>query len=247
MKRLLKVIVVVVVLLLIVVAVLYTNLDRVVKAAIEEYGPRYTGTPVSLDGVDLSPRSGEGRLEGLKVGNPEGFSAPHAFSLGAIDLALDPETLTGNPVVIRHLHLRAPAITFEDGEAGSNLQVLRDRVGAAGAGPAAPESAADGGERKFVIEQFTLSDGVVHYANPVLGDETLKLDMPDIRLTDIGRQSDGVTAARALARILAQVNRQVRAAMADSDAVRELGDQLEKGLKEREEELKGRLEGIFER
>jgi uncharacterized membrane protein len=72
----------IVVLLVIIAGAVYfllSNLDSIVKAAIEKYGTAATQATVKLDSVKISLTSGEGRLNGLSVGNPKGFATPQAL------------------------------------------------------------------------------------------------------------------------------------------------------------------------
>ena len=54
---------------------LYRSLDALLVAAIEHYGSEALGTSVQVDTVSLELQSGKGTVRGLRVANPEGFSA----------------------------------------------------------------------------------------------------------------------------------------------------------------------------
>src|SRR3546814_20948760 len=102
-----------------------SNLDGIVKAAIEKYGSEATQAKVSLKGVELSPTQGSGSLKGLVIGNPKGFSTPEAMSLGDVSISLDIGSLQSNPIVIKQVLIEQPAITYEYGAADSNLQAIQ--------------------------------------------------------------------------------------------------------------------------
>ena len=57
---------------LIALVVLYFNLNRIVKTSVERLGPKVLQAPVTLDGVKLSPFSGNGSLTSKDL-NPEAF------------------------------------------------------------------------------------------------------------------------------------------------------------------------------
>lgn len=82
---------------------LLTNLDWIVKNAIERYGSQATGTAVRVDRVSIRPVQGKGAIEGLTAANPRGYAAPSILSLGGISLRLAPRTVTANPVVIEDI------------------------------------------------------------------------------------------------------------------------------------------------
>ena len=87
---------VVVVLLLVVIGLvaLISSLDSRVINAIEENLSSLTGTRVTVDDVDISIFSGKGELTGLRVFNPQGFSAEPALSLGRFEFEIDMEALS---------------------------------------------------------------------------------------------------------------------------------------------------------
>lgn len=247
MKTLVKIIIGLLAIAVLALVVLYFNLDRGVKAAVEEFGPRYTGSPVTLRRVSLSPFSGKGSLYGLEVGNPEGFQSPSALSLEEIDLALETGTLRADTIVIDTLRVQAPLIHYESGAGGSNLQALQRNIShatATGDTDDAWEGEADKRERKVVIRDFSLASANIRYSNPLLGDESVTLAMPDIHLTGIGEKSGGVTVAEATRQIVTAINREASRAVTESGAAQDLRRQLEDRLEGEKSRVEGVLEGV---
>ena len=66
---------------------------KLVETAIERYGSEATGVSVAVGAVRISLRDGEGSIEDLVIGSPEGFRAASTFELGEIHIALDTATL----------------------------------------------------------------------------------------------------------------------------------------------------------
>ena len=71
------------------VAILYLSLNRVIRSAVETYGPQATKSEVKLGSVNVSPFSGNASLSNLVVGNPQGFKTPSAYKLGGMRVALE--------------------------------------------------------------------------------------------------------------------------------------------------------------
>src|SRR5574340_990268 len=110
---------------------LWTNLDWIVKNAIEHYGSQATKTSVSVRTVSLRPAQGKGSIEGLTVANPPGFDSRHLLSLGGISIRLSPRTVTSNPVVIDDIRITAPLVVYEMNESRtSNVDVIKKNLGA---------------------------------------------------------------------------------------------------------------------
>ncbi|MDH3311484.1 MAG: hypothetical protein OEM95_12535, partial [Gammaproteobacteria bacterium] len=52
---------------------LFTNLDAIVKAAIEKAGSQTTQTAVRVDSVKIVLSEAAGTIKGLSIANPKGF------------------------------------------------------------------------------------------------------------------------------------------------------------------------------
>ena len=188
---------------------LWSNLDSIVKTAIEEVGSRVTGVPVHVAAVKIALKEGRGSLSGLTVGNPAGFTSANAFSLGEISLAIDPASLTTNPIVVKEVRVAAPQVTYELGQGGSNIAVIQKNVQAFAGGdgakpaPGSANSGSSGGSpgKKLVIDQLLLSDGKLTLATPLPGGSATA-SLGEIRLTGIGRSSGGASAAEVAGQVV---------------------------------------------
>jgi hypothetical protein len=176
---------------------LYLSLDHVVKRTIEKYVPEILQATVELDEVKLSPADGAGTLRGLRIGNPKGFRAPHAATVGTIALAVDPTTVVKDVVLVRRIAVERPSITYEPGAKGSNFDVLQRNVERyVGAGGEAKSG------RRLIVESLIIRGARVTYAPQVgRGTATISFDLPDIQLRDVGKSRGGVTPGE-LAKII---------------------------------------------
>ena len=179
---------------------LYASRDAIIKRAIESYGPQLTGVSVKVGSVKLEPLDGRGAIRGLEVGNPKGFKAPHALSLGEMRLAVDPASLAAEVVHIREVSLEAPSISYERGANGDNLSAIQEHI----------ESSLPKGkkspERRFIIDRVQVRKARVSYAGAV------NVDVPDLQLRDLGKKAGGATAAEITREIWSAVTRQALAA-----------------------------------
>jgi len=166
---------------------LLSNLDSLVKSAIETYGSEATQTSVRVDNVKIVLQDGSGAIRGLTIGNPKGFATPNAFSLGEIATQIDLKSLSEDVPVIEHITIRAPEVFFELNEKGqNNLDKLKSNLQAGASTSSSSSSAKSGGsEPKLIIRKLIFSGGNIH-ARVVPTDKDYELKLPNIQMNDLG-------------------------------------------------------------
>ena len=178
-----------------------SNAGDLVKAAIEEHGSRATQVNVQLDAVDIELGEKTAGMRGLTVGNPAGFKTDSAIRLGQISVKLA-EEWSPDVIVVEEIMVDAPEVTYEIGSGGSNIAKIQENVDnfvKALSGPedkSAPEEKASssGGEAgegeegpKVVINNFYIKNGKVNVSASLFQGKSLTTPLPDIHLTDIGK------------------------------------------------------------
>ncbi len=222
MKKVLIAVLVIVVLIVIALVLLFTRLDSLVARAIEKNGSDVTQTSVRVSGVDLSLRKGRGTIRGLTVASPEGFDARDAFSLDEITLDIDVESLRDEPIVIDEIRIKAPVVNAKITKTGaSNIEKIRENVMAYSAGGGGQS---EGSDVLLRIKQFVFEEGRVEVDVSDLGLENRTVELPEIRLSDIGG-AEGAPPDEIAKIILAAVAKQVGSEIA--------GSQLDRMVKEK--------------
>ena len=227
MKRALLVLGVLVVLAALGALLAWNSLDLVVRYALERWGPDVTGVKIEVAEVRISPGDGSGRIAGIEVGNPPGFSTPRAARFGEVRLALEPSTITSQVVHVRELALVAPQVTYERGDRGTNLDAIQRNIeayvkkaeGADGGKATAPKSG-----RKFVIDRLTIRNARVVMTNKGLGGQGLAFDLPDVDLRDVGKRQGGMTASQVAQLVTATLQQRIAMrVLSNVDALRRGG------------------------
>lgn len=180
-------------------------LGSAVKAGIEGYAPKLTGTPVTLASASVSPLSGAGSISGLTVGNPEGFTSPRAIYLGEVALDVDPMSLTSEAVHIERIYISQPEFTYERTLKGGNMEKILENLQAATASDTPPPTE-EGEPIKMIIDEVIIENGQVSLG--VAGTQ-ISLPLPRIELHSIGKEKGGVTPDEAALEIMQVVLRQV--------------------------------------
>lgn len=243
-------------LIVVLAAVFYfvlTSLDSLIVAAVERFGSAATRAEVALEGAEVSVTTGAGALRGLRVGNPKGFDTESAIRLGEISLKLDVGTITSDPVVIKEIIVQAPEVTYELGEAGSNIDALKRNVASyarRSSGGGGGQGGGGGGAQgpKLIIENLYLRDGTIKVSVTGLGGKTENVRLPAIHLKNIGRRTGGATPDQIMELLASNLSGSVGKAVAPlaldvltgaaEGGAEGAKDALEKGAEDAEDTLK---------
>jgi len=227
------------------VSVLLSNIDGIIQDMVEEVGSKATASAVTLGDVEISLSNEKGSLKQLVVANPKGFETPNAFELGTISVTLGP--IDGDKITISEVLINAPRVTYELGGNGSNIDAIQQNVDRFAkqfaSGDGAPTNN-DGGDKagpKIIIEKLMITDGEVSVSAGFLKGKTLTSALPNITLTDIGKESDGASPAEVVKKIIDAMTKGIGtsvgslnldgmmedATKAASDALKSVGDNTE--------------------
>lgn len=194
--------------------VLNNPLNKLVKLAIEDFGQDMVQAEVRVNSVNISATDGKGQLNGLHLGNPEGFRTDHAFRAETIEIEIEPASVTKNVIVLRQVLIDTPSIIYEKGDSGSNFDVIQRNVEAY-LGTKGKHDKAEG--KKLIIDSFIIRNAKVNY------DGKLDLSLPDIELHDIGKKNGGATPAQVTKAIIAELNTQMALSLAKTAAIGAVG------------------------
>lgn len=233
-------------------------LNTGIVEGVNRFGPKLTQTKVTLSSANISLLGGKGSLEGLFIGNPEGFTGDRAFELGNVAVDLDVASVFSDTVVIHKIHILEPAISFERTRRGSNLQTLQKNIEAATGGgqvertepettePSdAPEPAAESA-KKVIIEHLVVEGAVV---DVVFLGQTFTLSLPTLEMKDIGKEQGGINQALAVAQFTQELIGSIVSAATEEvsdfgNIGREVGKQIE-GVGEEAEKALDSFKQLF--
>ena len=232
MKFLVRVGGVIILLIVVALVVVSVSLNSMIKNGVETIGPTITGTDVTLDDVDLSVFSGQGRLEKLVIRNPQGYKTAHAFSLGTVQVNADLGSALTDTVMIEEIFIDAPEITFEGTLSGNNISQIQKNIekfaasdGSQGGRDGSSEEG-DSSQKKIQIRHFILKDAQVHLSTPLLQGETVSIVLPEIHLRDIGKESGGVTLQEVASIVFSAVDGSIVKHVSESGNLAEQGKKL---------------------
>lgn len=218
-------------------------LDGIVKTGAETLGPKLAGVPVTLDKVHIGLLTGSASVSGLVIGNPPGYKATNAISVGQAEVGVNPFSVLSGKIVVRSVHVIAPEITFEGNPltGNNNISKILDNLNAATASGSAPstnktETATAKPGKKLEVDDFLISDAKVHFNG-------VTLPLPPVHLTNLGTGPDGITAADLSKQVFSQLTGAIVKAVASSAT--DLGKGAEKGATEGVDKIKKGIGSLF--
>jgi uncharacterized protein involved in outer membrane biogenesis len=176
---------------------LYISLNALVKKAVETVGPKITRTDVTLGSALLLPLSGSGSLNGLVIGNPEGFGKSYALKVGSISLSVDKNTLLSDTIVINEILIKNASLTLEGTLRGNNLGKLMQNIKSYDSGSKSTTSKEkSSSSRKFIVRRVVVAGTQLNVAASALGQSVSQtLPLGDIHLENLGSDGSGISAA----------------------------------------------------
>lgn len=210
-KWILRTIVVVAVLLVLGVVATALFLGSIVKKGVETIGPPITKTDIRLDSASISILSGSGSIKGFVLGNPQGYQTPQAIKVGTVELGVRPGSIFSDKVEVTHVRLLSPDITLETQGVNfmaNNLNSILQNVQAA-AGPDADKgkepTKSGGAAKKLQVNEFLITGAKVNISSSLLSGKSASVMLSDIRLQNLGRGPEGITAAELTQVVMVQL------------------------------------------
>lgn len=230
MKLVIKIVAGLVLIVVIALGVGIFYLDSIVEKSVARFGPEITGTPVTLDESSLKPWNGAGSLSGLAIGNPAEFGSENAFSLGQIEVDIDLSSLRSEVIVIDRVAIIQPEVLYINNGSTDNLRALMANVTSRFGGSEASATESETSAKKVIINEFIFADGKVSASHFLLGERRMAIDLPDLQLNGIGRESGGATLKEAGEQIFAYLNQAIRSQVGGSEIYTQALEQVEQRI-----------------
>ncbi len=179
----------------------YLSLSGFVKKQVETVGPRITRTSVSLDSAILSPFSGSGKLTGLIIGNPEGFTHSAALKAPGISISVDKKSLLSRTIVINEILVSQPEIFLEGTLTGTNLMKLIGNI--KGYGGSGQDKGGQNSPRKYIVKRVLITTPRLNVSASLLKAKIGQtVPLSDISLNNVGSDGSGISAAELSVKIM---------------------------------------------
>ncbi len=218
-KRLMIVLAVLLVLLIIAIGVALYYLDTLLKRGIERGGAAALGVPTQVDVAHLGLLAGELSLKKLEITNPQGYSGAHFMTIDDLDAAVTLKSLTQDTIEVPYLRLTDVYVSLEKKGEKANYEVILENIkefqkgfkssdtqkspGATGGGKESSSSS-----KRFVIKEISIKniqvDAQVKQMGGLLGTATVRITIPEIKVTNIGTEEGNAVAIEEVTGVVTQ-------------------------------------------
>jgi hypothetical protein len=211
--------------------VVYNMLGGIVQKGVETVGPKATGVPVSLAGVDISLFSGKAGLDGFVIDNPQGFTDNKAFELGKVRTQVDIGSVMSDVIVVKSILVDGSKISWEGWGGDNHRKIMENIKKFAGTSEKADAKAekSSGPAKKVIVEDFLFQNSSVNFV--MGGQEVATVKLPDVHMTDVGKADGGQDIQKIVEQLYAQIFSGMSGAIASNKQLltKSLGDLTGKG------------------
>ena len=228
-KKCLKITGIVFGVIIVLLIIVLLSLSFIIKNGIQHVGPMITGVPMSVKHVAFNPFEGAVTIKDLIVGNPAGYSSPHAVKLGHFHLDIGMKSLLGKKVLIERIEVKGVELNYETSLLlKNNIQEIQDNVNKLAGGDQKQEKAPEKkekapGQKPLQIDYLELRDitaWVIMKGTPAKA----PLIVAPIVMTQLGTGEDGITSVMVINDVLVSMITGVTKLIGVDAAVKSIGD-----------------------
>ncbi len=186
---------------------LSSNAGGLVRDAVVKYVPPIIGADVQLANVELDPAAGLASLNGMVIGNPEGFQSDHLFKMDQLLVKMDTsiENLTSDVIRISEVRLEGADMIYEIGRNGNNVGKIQENIDAY-MREMGIEASEEESEKKFIVDHVYINGTNVKVSSDLLKGKGLGFPLPNLHIADIGKRENGAIASDVIKQIFAAIS-----------------------------------------
>ena len=213
-------------------AVVYTQLNAVIKAGVETAGPEALQVDVTVGSVNISPLTGEVQITDLLVGQPDGFGDGPLMTIGDFKMKVDTSTIMNDHIIVDEIVIDRPMIDARMIGSQSNFQALQKRLEAySGSEEVAGEA------MTLTIRSLAMKAPQIAVSKDGLLAVNENVTLADFNLKDLGTDEKGLSPREIARHVMDTLQPQIakvliNAQMPDNikDIAKDARGKLEKGV-----------------
>ncbi len=206
MKKLQRTIIALIALVLVAVIAAGSMINLLAKLGVQAGASHALGVDSTVESLNIRLLSGQLRMEGLNIANPEGFKTDHLIHTGKFELEMVPLSIFTDTIEISKFELDGLDLIVEQQIGGSNISVISDNLSRFASDSQSDPAKEDKEKGKKVkVDKITIRNVRAHfYLLPgleALG--PLTVEVPEIELTEVtSDNATGVAVAELIRRII---------------------------------------------
>ena len=203
-KAIKKVLVAIVIILVVIVAVVWFSLDWIAKAAVEQGGTYALGVETTVEDLSLSILGGRLTMDGLTVGNPEGYRTPYLMKSGHFEVEVDTGSLFSDPIVVNKFELDGLEVNIEQKVGTSNVSEVLANVERLASGEEETEEQVEEQGSKVKVDRIVIKNITANVQLlPIAGSATvLTVKVARLELNDVSTGEEGATVSELIRQLV---------------------------------------------
>lgn len=199
-KKCLKITGIVLGVLVALLIVILATLPFIIKAGIKHVGPLVTGVPMEIKTVLFNPFSGTLTIKDFILGNPKGYSSPHAIKLGHLHVDVGMTTLFNKKLLIERVEVKGVELNYETSVLNNNIDEIQKNVEKV-AGKAEKSKKKSSANKPLQIDYLELRD-ITAWVIIKGSKAQAPLPVAPIVMTNLGTGEEGVSSVRVINDVL---------------------------------------------
>lgn len=216
---------------------LYINFGNLAKNAAERIASNSLGVPVSISSLSFSLKEKKATMRGIKIGNPPGFKKSHIIVARQINIGLN--TASKELIDFKDVQVDGTVVNLEVTEKGTNLNALKKL-----ASQKKQKQSVGSKKVRVIVRQMVINQSTINPSITLLNRDIGSINLPPVRISGIGNNSNGALAQDAVEQIVLQY---LKAAETEARRAGALGgvDAVVKDVEDAVNDVTKSIKGLF--
>jgi len=185
---------------------LFSNLNLIVKRAIEKYGSQTTLTTVTVNKVNINLRKSSCKITNLAISNPRGFDKQKIFSVKNISVDFDILSIKNGEIKLKKIIIINPKIFVEINKKNkNNMLVLKHNLSVTCANSNENET-----DYKLHIKYLLIKESEISVLVVPLNNKSYKTKLPAFEMHNL-RGTPSEISNQILNKIIKKVQKRIKA------------------------------------
>jgi uncharacterized protein YjbJ (UPF0337 family) len=212
--------------------IVYFSLNGIVRSTVQKQTTSSLNLDTSVGGANVSLVGTSLGLDDIQIASPQGFSAPHMFTLDGVKVDVSLGQLRQDPIRVASIDIQKPTLVIEQSGGKFNIQALMSQES---------KPPPDNKEPiKLIIDQLKVSDSkvILRPGIPGIASE-IPISIPTLEMKDVGT-GEGNQNGAAIKEVVMDVVTALSAKASESD---QLPPEVRQLLKLNVSEITAQLKG----